>query len=524
MSTEAAVSNDLFARHTEVSAETTGKPAKTLTDKTITGGALMVTFRFLDRLLGVGSTLILARLLVPDDFGVVAMAMSFVAVVEVLGEMGFDIVLIKKQDAGPVLYDSAWTAKVVLGITFAAVLFFGREAASAFYSEPRLMAMMPIFALATFVQGLENIGIANFRKELKFDKEFKFLLTKRLTGAIVTITLAFLYRSYWALVIGILSARCIGVVLSYAMHEYRPRFRTAGLPELFSFIKWLFLTKLTNFVNWRLADFVVGKTAGAESLGAYRIAFEIAMLPTAYVIGPVNTALFPAYAHKAADEVELRSAFLKAMSVIILVALPAGLGLAAIADLAVVVVLGTDWAMAGRLLQALAIFGTSVAILSNIGPVLVALGKPKLESLLTALFMVLLIPILIWLAGKKGAVGAADAYAISGLLVIPFNYVLISMVLRLGPGDLLVLFLRPVIGVAVMLVVVRQMLAGTTLTGSVAEAGLLAVTILSAMMTYAVTVCLLWFLSGRRDGAEQWLLSQLLKMKHRRFGNSRGEE
>ncbi len=497
----------------------TGGATRTLTDKTISGGALMVAFRFLDRLLGVGSTLILARLLVPDDFGVVAMAMSFVAVVEVLGDLGFDIVLIKKQDAGPVLYDSAWTAKVGLGIIFAVILIFGRETAAAFYSEPRLMAMMPVFALATFVQGFENIGITNFRKELRFDKEFKFLLAKRLIGTAVTITLAVLYQSYWALVLGILSARCIGVVLSYVMHEYRPRFRTAGLPELFGFIKWLFLTKLTNFVNWRLADFVVGKTAGAESLGAYRIAFEIAMLPTAYVIGPVNTALFPAYAHKAENRDELRSAFMQAMSVIILVALPAGLGLAAVANLAIVVTLGPNWLMAGRLLQALAIFGTSVAILSNIGPVLVAIGKPKLESLLTALFMVILIPVLIVLTGKNGAVGAADAYAISGVLAIPINYILISKVLHLGPGDLLLLLLRPVIGVVMMLVVIQQMLAGTTPTGSLAEAGLLAITILLAMMTYSGTVCLLWFIGGRKDGAEKWLMSQFVKIAHHWFSN-----
>jgi len=497
------------------------KSSKSLADKTVSGAAFMVTFRFLDRLLGVGSTLILARLLVPEDFGVVAMAMSFVAIIETLGDLGFDVALIRKQDAGPDLYDSAWTAKVALGTFFAFLLLFARDVAAQFYSEPRLLAVMPVLALATFVQALENIGITNFRKELKFDKEFQFLLAKRLLGVIVTIVLAFLFRSYWALVIGILSSRCIGVVLSFTMHEYRPKFRSTGLRELLGFVKWLFLTRLTNFVNWRLADFVVGRTAGADALGAYRIAFEIAMLPTAYMIAPVNRALFPAYAHKAADRAALRAAFLKAMSVIVLVALPAGLGLALVADIAVVVVLGPKWIEAGRLLKALAIFGTSVAMLSNIGPVLVAMGKPKFESMLTIAFMVILIPILIVLTRKYGAVGAADTYAISGVLVIPLNYLLVSKALRLGLKDFILLFLRPIIGVASMLLVVRRVLDDTVLTGGIENFVTLVVAIACAIITYLATVNFLWFLGGRKDGAEQWIWGQLASLVRRWSGTWR---
>lgn len=189
-----------------------------------TGAAWMVALKLVERSLGVVSTVILARLLTPQDFGLVAMAMVFIAVVEILQAFGFDVALIQDQHASREHYDSAWVLNVLLACLGTALLVAGAKAVSVFYDEPRVQAILYCLAVGAFVQGFENIGIVAFRKELTFDKEFRFQLAKKVMGFVVTVSLALIYRSYWALVIGAVVGRVVGVVLSYSAHPFRPRF------------------------------------------------------------------------------------------------------------------------------------------------------------------------------------------------------------------------------------------------------------------------------------------------------------
>jgi len=487
--------------------------------KLASGAAWMVSFRLIDRFLGVLSTLVLARLLIPEDFGIIAMAMSLVALLEAFGDIGFDVVLIQKQDAKPDHYHSAWTLRVFLGLAIAVILILVRDVAAEFYSEPRLVSLLPLFAFITFVQSLENIGIIDFRKELKFAREFQFQFIKRLISVFITIGLAIALRSYWALAVGMLVSRVVGVGLSYAMHSFRPRFRINRIVELMGFMKWLFLTQVTNFINWRLADFVVGKTAGATGLGSYRVAFEIAMLPTAYVISPVNRAMFSGYSKQAGDLDQLQATFLNVMSLVTLLTIALGFGLIAVADLAVHVMLGPSWAEVGRLLQSLLIFGMTVALMSSIGPVLVARGKPRLGAVLTAAFLIVLIPTLTVLSIRDGAVGAANAYAISGLAVMPLNYWLVCRELELKVTRLLRCFIRPCIAGAGMVLVVVKMQDFVAYSGVLAELGWLVLIAGVGAIAYGLLILALWLLGGREEGAEsvllEWLKSTVARLATR---------
>ena len=477
--------------------------------KLISGATWMVTLRIIDRMLGVVSILVLARLLVPDDFGVVAMGMSFVAVLEVLGELGLDIALIQRQEANEDLYHTAWTVRVGLAIFVALLLFLLRGQAAEFYSEPRLISIMPLLAFATMAQGFENIGVINFRKELMFGKEFQFQLIKRLVSIITTIVLAVIFRSYWALAIGVAMSRVVGVVLSYSMHSFRPRLRLKESGELFHFVKWLFFTRISNFINMRFADFVVGRAAGAGSLGAYRIAFEIAMMPTAYMVMPLNRVLLPSYSILAGKPEDLRRTFLSVMSIIVLLALPLGLGMAMVADLAIAVLLGENWASVGRLLESLSIFGLTVALVSNVGPAIVAIGKPRMETVLTVSYLVIFVPVLLMLSSSSGAIGAADAYAISGLSIIPINYWMVRRELGASYGSLLKIFLRPVVAVIVMLLGVNEIISLADSAIGFVRVAWLVVAIIGGAVIYVTVIAFLWVISGSKDGAERLILDQL---------------
>ena len=255
-------------------------PLTGLGAKMARGAMWMVAWRLADRTLGLASTVVLARLLVPADFGLVAMATSVIALLELLTAFSFDTALIQNQRTERRHYDTAWTLGVVFGLFNGLVLVGFAIPASRFYAEPRLEAVLYCLAFTSLIGGLANIGTVAFRKDLQLGKEFQFQMTRRVIMVIVTVVLAILFRSYWALVIGTLVSSALGTVISYAMHPYRPRFSLAGWNDLIHFSKWLLLVNFLNFVQNRSVNFIVGKVSGAPSLGLYSIAYEISTLPS----------------------------------------------------------------------------------------------------------------------------------------------------------------------------------------------------------------------------------------------------
>ena len=177
---------------------------KNIGTKIAKGAIWMVLFKLIERSVGLISTLILVRLLIPEDFGLLAMALSITTALELLGAFGFDMALIQNQKAGRDHYNTAWTFNVIFAFSSAAILVAIAIPAAIFYHEPRLEAVIYFLALGSFVKGFENIGVVAFRKELEFNKEFKFLIGKKIASFAITVPLAFILKSYWALVFGIL--------------------------------------------------------------------------------------------------------------------------------------------------------------------------------------------------------------------------------------------------------------------------------------------------------------------------------
>lgn len=270
------------------------------------GAAWLILFRLVERGIGFISTLILARLLVPADFGLVAMATSILAALDLMGAFSFDMALIQNQNATRRHYDTAWTFGVVFGLLKAAGMVALAIPASAFFNEPRVEFVMYALALCTAVQGFDNIGIVAFQKDLEFHKEFWLGLARKLAGFVTTVGLAYLYTSYWALIAGVLAMRVTSLVLSFTMHPYRPRLCWEAAGELFNYSKWLLLNNILIFLNNRGTDFIIGRVSGARSLGLYAVSYELANLPTTELVYPISRAVFPGYARLAGDLKQLQ--------------------------------------------------------------------------------------------------------------------------------------------------------------------------------------------------------------------------
>jgi O-antigen/teichoic acid export membrane protein len=481
-----------------------------LRQKMARGASWMVAFKLIDRGIGLVSTLVLARVLLPQDFGLVSMATSLVALLELFSAFSLDVVLIQRQNSSPELYDTAWTLNGLMGLIVAAFMLALAWPMSLFYHEPRLFPVACVLALGSAVQGFENIGVVAFRQQMEFHKEFRFLLSKRLLTFAIAVPLALWLRNYWALVAGILTGRIAGVAISYAIQSYRPSFSLKGSRELVGFSRWLLLQNFLGFLRDRSADFVVGRFGGSHALGVFRVSSEIASLPATELIAPINRAILPAYAQIAGDLSALRREYISVMSVIALIGIPPVAGLAATSPLVVALLLGNHWLDATPILGIIAVAGVTEVLQSNAYGAFVALGQPQVFLKITVIHVVILLVALFAFTLQFGALGAAWAYLVTGLILIPVTFWYVLPALKMRAAELFLATWRPVLASTAMYFVVRATLdEDLTILTTARTALLLARSVAIGIATYCVAIAVSWALAGRPVGAETMVFGQL---------------
>lgn len=470
----------------------------------------MLAVNIFYRALGLISTVILARLLPPEDFGLVAMATVLIEFFLVITEFGFDSALIQKQNANRTHYDTAWTFNVIFGIASAAVLVALAWPASSFYEEPRVTSLVILLALGVVLRGFQNIGIVDFRKNLEFHREFILLAVAKVVAFVVTITIAVATQSYWALVIGTLSHRLANLILSYVMHPFRPRFSIARRKELFSFSVWLWCSNVLLFLRTRGADLIVGRLLGPRSLGLLTVGNEVASLPTTELIAPINRAVFPGYSRIAGDKGRMRAAFENVFGVIATVALPAAAGISVIADLAIPILLGDQWGGAVPIVQILAIVGLFTSLHSNTGVAYIALGKPYIHVILQSISACVLFPLAYIFAKNIGIIGVAYAYLIANGSMFAVNVLLASRLLDIRLHRLGALVVRPLVAAMAMYFVVW--LVKERFAEALPIVVLFIVSVAVGAAVFAVALLGQWMLVRKPDSAEVFLLEHVRRV------------
>jgi O-antigen/teichoic acid export membrane protein len=486
------------------------------------GAAWMVAFKLLERVIGMLSVIILARMLVPADFGLVAMATAIVAIIELLSAFSFDAALIQRQHATEAHYDTAWTLNVLMAGVCALLLVAVAFPARAFYGDERLGPIILWLALATLIRGFENIGIVEFRKELRLHRDFQLLMAKRITVFATTITVALATRSYWALVVGILAGSVAGVGFSYLFHPYRPGLNLSVRKELLRFSKWMVFSNVINTFTGRAADFVIGKSLGAGPLGLFNLAHEIAHLPSTELAAPINRAVFPGYAKVASDRTQLTAHFLGVLGLIALLTTPLALGTAAIAPLLVPYLLGDHWRDAVPLMEILVLSGLLASLRTNAGYVLLAMGRSDLLTFATGLRFAIVVPALIAGTIEFGALGAAWTMFATSIVMLPITHTFMHRMLGTRWSEYGRVLWRPTVAAVGMAVAVRELLGWAQQGFAAHGEGLtLASAVVVGIVTYCGLVGVLWAAAGFPRGAETRALEMLREFLRRWVGGSK---
>ena len=481
-----------------------------------TGAGWMVGFRWVDRAIGLCSVAILARLLVPEDFGIAGYAMLVIGLLELFTDLSTDSALIRNQRAAAADYNIAWTLNALRGVALALVLVALAAPAAVFFHEPRLMPIMLVVATIPLVQGIENPGIVDFRKKLEFEREFRFLLIPRVVALAATIGLALWLRDYRALVGGALVRAATRVIASYAMHPLRPRFSLAHASKLVRFSAWMMLQNVAVGLVQRLPALVVGREWSGSALAFFNMSKELADLSSTEIGAPVRRVLYPGIAQIADHDERTRDVLVGATGVLALVALPIPIGIALVAQDLVPLWLGVQWQPSIPLLPPLCIAAAAATLSTNSQLAYMASDRPHLTAI-TALIRLGLLALLLGAFGREAGLGGiANIVAGVAIAALVIDYLLAARLLHIATRRFLAVIARPVAGVALMCAAVwflrEQFVPATDAAGHLWS---LLRSALAGSVVYVVIVWGSWRLAGRPRGAEQRVL-ELLRERYRR--------
>lgn len=487
--------------------------SKALLAKTARGTAWVVSWRMATRFLGLISTLCLVRLLAPADFGLVTLGVSMATAVDGLAEIGIQDALVRDRAPDRQVYNTAFTLAVLRGAITSLAIVLGAAPMARFFGDKRLEYVLFALAFAVLADAATNIGIVDFRRNFAFDKEFKLRVVPRLVGIVVANGAAWIWHSYWALIASILIGRLLSVAASYAMHPFRPRPTLRAWRALIGYSSWTWTISLLALFRDRVDSFAVGRILGPASVGIYAVGAEIAALPTTELIEPLCRAAFSGFAEGRRTGASAGQTYLRVVGAATLLTMPAGIGIALVADPLVRVAFGANWLAAVPVVRILGGAGI-VAVFGYIGMILLsAHGRLKLVFRAGVTGLCIRLGLLIAIAPRFGLSGIAAASAL-GMAVE--QGVLTWTALRDGglrSGDLMNHIWRPALAGAAMAGVLLK--SGLLMERGAAEPAAIGPDLLLPALVgagiYVAALIALWGLCGRPAGAEQDLMALIAR-------------
>jgi len=483
---------------------TEGTSTESVVARTARGTGWLVAWRMATRLLGLTSTVVLVRLLVPADFGLIALASSFTLAVEAMALIDVEDAVTRARAPTRAVYDTAFTLGLLRGLAIGGMIAALAVPAAAFFAEPRLAPVIFALGLGFLLDGLINVGVIDFRRNFAFHREVRLWLVPRLLSILLTIGAAVLWRSYWALVVGILSQRALRVIFSYWMHPFRPRLGLSAWRELLGYSLWLSAINVASLLRDRADAILLGRLLGASPVGLFSIGAEIAALPTTELVEPACRAAFSGFSTARNTGLDAGQTWLAITAGLTLLTFPAGVGLALIAGPLVQLAFGERWMAAVPLVQVLGIAG-SLAAFGTIGSVLLRVhGKMRLVLGIILAGAALRVTLLLLLIPRFGLLGAGVAAAL-GMVFDHLLYLAVTLHgFAIPLAALLKRLWRGVLATAAMAAVLLW--SGLGGQGAANPALALLGGVVLGMAVYAGVLAALWLAAGRPAGAEANLL------------------
>lgn len=477
------------------------------THKVIKGSAILAGAQFIARSFDLVAMIVIARLLTPEDFGLVALASSVMLVVNSATDLPVVDSLVQRRDLKPGDLDTGFTLGLIRGVTVAIVLFILATPISIFFEDHRLSEIIYVLSLVPIAAGLASPKMVHFQRKLNFSPAAIAQLVGKLLALISALLVAWLSGSYWALIFGLVLGPVTAAVLSYVFAPYFPRLRLKGSMEFWNFAGWVTASRILWTANMQADRFFVGSILGKTPLGYYTVGSDLASTATYSLAQPAIQPLFSGFSRIADDRSRLRAAYQKGQQVLMAVIMPVGVGLAVVAPQLTALLLGEKWLPIVPVLAWLAPVIALQMLTIAVQAVTMATGKTRMLALREVVNLAVRMPVTILAAWWFGLIGAVIARALTGVAFIVYNLHLADKILELPIGQQIVNCWRSLASAAGMAGV--TLLAGHALPEAqnlLEQILFLAGQVAVGAITYFTIHIILWILQGKPDGVEKIIL------------------
>jgi lipopolysaccharide exporter len=407
-----------------------------LTRAAVGGAAWQGLSYLLGKAIVLVTTVVLARLLTPGQFGVVGLALLFIAYVEVATDLGVAQALIF-MPADRRRTDAALAVSLAVSSLMVAAAMLAAPAVAGFFGRPDVTPLFRVLSLSLLLGGAGQIPDALLRKELRFRKRLMADLARAGAQGAASMSLAAAGLGPWALVWGYLAGGLAWDAVAWAQIEYRPspdvwRVRFADARPLLAYGLPAAGNALLLSLVFDIDYLIVGRTLGAEPLGFYTLAFripEIAIINVFYVLSAVA---FPVFSRARGEGDRLRRGYLTAVRLQTVYGVAAGVGLAMVAPMLVRVAFGPAWEASIVPLQGLALYAAFRSLGIGAVDLYKAMGRPGLAVLLSFVRLAVLVPALL-VAVRSGIDTVAWTQAVAALALALLMQAVAARVLRLPP-------------------------------------------------------------------------------------------
>ena len=387
--------------------------------------------KFSTQLINWSITIIVMRLLQPDDYGLLAMAMVFVTLCFMLNEMGMGAALVQSRELTDKLLRQAFGLVLLLNGTIAVLLLAVSPLIAAFYEEPRLTEMVPALAIQFPIMAFSVIPSAILTREMNFRSLSIVGIVAELSSGIATLFFAWIGFAVWSLVIGAIirvTVNCVGMNIANPYFR-RPSFNFKGFAKAAKYGGYISLHRMLWYLYSQADVLIIGKMLGKTSLGYYSIAMHIASLPMQKVGAILSQVGLPAYSKLQDNPEQVAHYALKVTRAIGLVSIPIFLGISGVAPELISVVLGEKWLLAILPIQLLALIVPLRILSISLAPAINGMGRPDVNVKTLAVACVVM-PVAFLIGVQWGLKGVSLAWVIGYTLW--FNYMLSQVLPVIG--------------------------------------------------------------------------------------------
>lgn len=383
--------------------------------KVLNSSILLVLANLLQRLIGLISVVILARILDPSDFAVVAIISIVIYFFDILSQAGSQQYIAQKSKVGKSDLNTAWTIDVLLKAAIYAIIFFAAPLFDDFYADYDLTLILRVSACILLLNALANPYLHLLKKQMRYERIFQLTIVQKLFAFAFTIAIAIITESYWAFIVGDLVAATVMMLGSYLIAAYIPKFTIRRITEQWRFSRWMMLKSAIGYVRSQADSLIVSKSFNANIFGNYYVARDIVMLPANNILMPALQPLIAAFKNHTEQPSLLKQKFELAFALLTFSSAPILVFIIFFPKLIVLTLLGEKWHAAIELLPYLALLMFYIPYIVLCENLLIAWGKVKvtfnydlISCLIVIAVLILSLPMgLEWLISMRGLTGFA---------------------------------------------------------------------------------------------------------------------